>query len=262
MRSGRVALNDRMGHMRHYLQLLATPLLFLVLFGSLSIMWSVFDLPPVRELAENIEGWFDIYGLPVLFVSAVVEGMLLVGSYFPGIFVIFLSIILADSAFEAEVAVVVATIGLSIAHVCNYALGRYGWYVILTKFGMASSIENARETLVRRGPGALFLSYCLPSLGALVDTAAGIIHMPFKRFFFYSLVSMAFWNTCVAILVYFFRDIALYMASPDSTGRVYIFAAVILWMVVVVFVDYHERRKQALRKNRGEAHEEMYNAGI
>src|SRR3989344_7481936 len=86
---------------KYYLKLLFIPLLFLVLYISLSIVWSVFNLPPALELTEMVKNWFDIYGLPVLFASSVVESMLLVGNYFPGVFVIFVSVILADSPGEA-----------------------------------------------------------------------------------------------------------------------------------------------------------------
>jgi len=151
--------------MRYYIKLLAIPLLLFGLFLSLSIIWKVANLPPADELAEIVKTLFDQYGLPVIFLSSIIEGVLLVGSYFPGVFVIFLGVILASSIPQAIQVVVVVTAGLFIAHMFNYALGRYGWYKLLTRFGMKGAVEQARERLVKRGPIAILSSYWLPSRG-------------------------------------------------------------------------------------------------
>lgn len=112
--------------MKHYIKLLSVPLLLLALSLSLRIVWDIFNLPPAEELAEIARQWFELYGLPVLFVSAIFEGMLLVGGYFPGVFVIFLGVILTDSPLEAVAVVSAVTAGLFIAHLINYGLGKYG----------------------------------------------------------------------------------------------------------------------------------------
>src|SRR3989344_4441336 len=162
--------------LRHYLRLLSVPLALLAVYISLFIVWEMFDLPATQELGRMVKGWFNAYGLPALFVSAIIEGALLVGSYFPGVFVIFIGITLADSIPEAIAVMTVATIGLYIAHCLNYMLGKHGWYRLFVKFGLKSAIEQAQGKLVKRGPIAMFSSYWLPSAGALTDTAAGIMH--------------------------------------------------------------------------------------
>jgi membrane-associated protein len=229
--------------MRYYLKLLSLPLLFLVLYSSLFIVWKIFNLPPAEELARVVKNWFDVYGLPVVFLSSILEGVLVFGSYFPGVFVIFIGVILAESVGEAIVVVITVSIGLLIAHIFNYALGRYGWYKLLVKFGMKSAVEKAQERLSKRGPIAIFLSYWLPSIGALTDTAAGIIHLPFRVFVTYSIISVLFWDTIVGVVVYILGDRALAIASPGATGSVVVYSIIAIWIVVLLVLDFHEKRK-------------------
>lgn len=228
---------------RYYLRLLALPLLFMGLFGTLFLAWRLFDLPPPEVLVAMIERLFATYGMPVLLLSALVEGMLLVGNYFPGIFVIFLGVLVADTVGEAARAVAVVTVGLFAAHLANYALGRYGWYRLLTRFGFATALDRARARLLARGSAAIYASYWLPNLGALTDTAAGIIKMPFLRFTRHALIATVFWNVVVAVLVYTFRDAALVIATPGGSGMMLVFGVLALWAAVLVVSDRRERRR-------------------
>ncbi|MFA4819264.1 MAG: VTT domain-containing protein [Patescibacteria group bacterium] len=237
--------------MKYYLKLLTLPILFFALFASLFVVWKIANLPPPEELARIVKTWFDTYGLPVVFLSSIVEGVLLVGGYFPGVFVIFLGVILADSILQAAMVVAVVTAGLFIAHSFNYALGRYGWYRLLVRFGLKDAVEMAQARLMKKGPIAILLSYWLPSVGALTDTAAGIIHMPFKKFLLYSLISVTLWDTGAGILVYSFKDVALSISSPGSSGRAVIFAIIAVWATVILVKDFIERKKRLFPPSTG-----------
>lgn len=230
---------------RHYLKLLSVPLLLLVLSWSLRIVWEVFDLPEAEAMEAVARQWFDQYGLPALFASALIEGMLLVGGYFPGLFVIFLSIILTRTPLEAVVVVAVASAGLFLAHLLNYTLGRYGWYRLLVRFGLQNAIEGERENVAKRGTLAIFLSYWVPSAGALTDTAAGIMRMPFKAFFLVAFVSTIVWDTVIGIFVYFFRDTALsIVGGPGSSGWIF-YLIIGVWVGVLLAIDFYQKRKNS-----------------
>lgn len=231
--------------MRYYLRLLAIPLLFLLLFGSLFVIWEIIDLPSDEELVGIVQGWFDSYGLPAVLLGSFIEGILLVGNYFPGAFIIFLGVILASSIPQAVAVIAVVTVGLFIAHIFNYALGRYGWYRLLVRFGLKGSVEQAREKLVKKGPIAILLSYWLPNLGALTDTAAGIIHMPFKKFLIFSLMSVTLWDIIFGTIVYSFKDFALLVITPGSSAMPTLFIFIAIWIIVVLIIDFYKRRKSS-----------------
>lgn len=219
-------------------------MLFLILYLSLDFIWYFFNLPSPELLTQIVKKWFDLYGLPILFLSSILEGMLLIGGYFPGVFVIFLAIILSDSGPEAVVAVAVASLGLILAHIGNYLLGKYGWYRLLTKLGLKSAHERAKERLEKRGPIAIFLSYWLPSIGALTDTAAGIIQMRFKTFIFYSLISTIFWNSIVGVTVYLTGQKAITVAV-GGTSSIIVYSIVTIWIIIVLVLDHFEKNNSA-----------------
>lgn len=229
--------------MKHYLKLLSIPLLVLLLSWSVRIAWNIFDLPSAEALEETLGRWFAQYGLPIFLVSSILEGMLLVGGYFPGVFMIFLGIILTESSSEAAMVVSVVIVGLFISHLINYALGRYGWYRLLIRFGLGDALESEREKVAKRGVIAIFLSYWLPSVAALTDTAAGIMRMPFKLFLFASLASTIVWSVIAGTLVYFFKDSALEVAGgPGASGGVVLYTIIAIWIIILLISDFYEKR--------------------
>src|SRR3989344_5209351 len=103
---------------------IALPLLFLGVFLSLYLIWRLLSLPPEDELIQIAKDYFEKYGFLTVFVSAVVEGLLLIGWYYPGSLVIFLGVIFAGKDIPKVVEVVsVVTIGLFIAYIINFFLG-------------------------------------------------------------------------------------------------------------------------------------------
>lgn len=230
-----------MKSLRYYLELLAIPLGFVVMSLSLRVVWYVFDLPSADVFTDRIGAWIYTYGAPILFISALAEGMLLVGGYFPGIFVITISVITARTPYEAAFSVLVGSAGLFVAHMINYALGRFGWYRILVRFGLSSSVTQARARLEKRGAVAIFLSYWMPSLAALTDTAAGIMHLPFFRFALWSLAGVLFWDTVAGTVMYYLGDRAIALASPGGGNAWIVFGALGLWMLVLIILDVRKK---------------------
>jgi len=227
--------------MRYYIKLLTIPLLFLGIFLFLFIIREIINLPSSDELVKIAKTWFDQYGFPFIFLSSILEGILLVGNYFPGVFVIFFGVILANSVLQAIKVVFVVTVGLFIAHLFNYILGRYGWYKLLVRFGMKDAVEKSRKRLVKRGPIVILLSYWLPNFAAFTDTAAGIMRMPFKTFLFYSLISTTLWNTIAGILVYSFKETALSIVNPSSGSKVILI--IVIWIIILLAIDFCKRKK-------------------
>jgi membrane protein DedA with SNARE-associated domain len=234
--------------LRHYIKILSFPLIFSVLYLTLKIGWYLFELPSPEVLTDQLGSLFEQYGAITIFLGALVEGILLIGGYFPGVFVIFIGVIVAESATQAVFYVLVGTCGLLVGHTINYVLGRYGWYKLFVKFGLKSSIEDSKENVIRRGPMAIFSSYWLPSIAALTDTAAGVVKMPFRTFFKYSLISSLFWNTLVGAIVYFFNDFALYVTSPGGGGWKVVLVVVAIWVISILVTDHRKHTVRQVHK--------------
>lgn len=203
------------------------PLLVLGILLIIYVAWRFFGLPPEERLIEIARFYFDKYGLAILVVSALVEGTVLIGWYYPGSLVIFLGVILAGKDIKGVISAVTAiTIGLFFAYIINFLLGKYGWYRLLLKFGLKDALDDAKARVARHGLWAIFLSYWQPNLAALVATSAGILDFSFKQFIFCSLLATVIWNTFWGVLVYFVGDRVL-----DLVGIRFILLIIFLWIV-------------------------------
>ena len=202
------------------------PIILLAFFSLIWIVWNSSGLPQDAELIAATEKYFIQYGYWIVLVSAIIEGMLVAGLYYPGSLVIFLGVIFAGKNVPTVALVVLLTsIGLTIAYGMDYLLGRYGWYRLLLKFGLQNPIENAQQKLIQYGPRAIFLSYWHPNLAALTSTAAGILQFPIKKFAIYSILSIACWNIFWGTLAYFIGESAL-----NIIGIRFAFLVAIIWL--------------------------------
>jgi membrane protein DedA with SNARE-associated domain len=231
--------------MRYYLRVVSLPLFLLIVSLSLRVAEHLVDVPDPEVLIATVSGWLSTYGLPVLFVSAVVEGMLLVGGYFPGVFVIFITMLIAETPQQAVLYVVVGTAGLYLAHIANYFLGKYGWYRLLVRMGLRGAIRNAEERVERYGPVAIFSSYWLPSLASLTDTAAGITRMSFAKFAICSLVASVLWNSLAGFIMYQLGEAAIPLVAPGGDDLLLTLGILFGWMAILLALDYRRRRLAA-----------------
>src|SRR2546423_4905297 len=114
--------------MRRVLKIIAFPLAVLAVFGLLYAVWLAVDLPPEETMIAAAKYYLDRYGIVIVLISAYLEGLLLIGWYFPGTLVIILALVFAapDPLHTAQVAAV-AGAGLFSAYVTNFFAGKYGW---------------------------------------------------------------------------------------------------------------------------------------
>ena len=196
--------------MRRALKIVAFPLAVLAVFGLLYAIWRALDLPPEETLAQIAKTYLDRYGVVIVLVSAYLEGLLLIGWYFPGSLVIVLALIFAAGEPARFVAVAaIAGSGLLGAYVTNYFAGKYGWYRLLLAFGLREPLENAQRRLTKYGLSAIFTTYWQANLASCISTAAGILQLPPARFLAYSFAAEALWATFWAGIIFFLGRAAL-----------------------------------------------------
>jgi membrane-associated protein len=203
------------------------PLILLAVFTLILFVWRLLDLPTNDELFVIMKTYFGEYGYFIMLISAIVEGFIFAGVYYPGSFLIFLGVILAENIFQFGIMVLVVALGLLISYTANFALGRYGWYKLFVALGFKKPIERAKQRLTKHGMLGIFLSYFMPNIASLTATAAGIMHYPFKKFLLYSLGSVLFWNLFWGIIVYTLGDVAL-----NIVGVPFVAAIALGWIVL------------------------------
>jgi membrane protein DedA with SNARE-associated domain len=212
--------------MRRIVKIIAFPLAVLAVFGVLYAIWVALDLPPEQTIIEIARPYLDRYGIAIVLLCAYIEGLLLIGWYFPGTLVVIFAFVLAgpDAARVAQVAIA-AGLGLFAAYLTNFVAGKYGWYRLLLAFGLREPLENAQRRLARYGLSAIFTTYWQANLASCISTAAGILQFPLPRFAALSFLAEAFWITFWATLIFFLGKAALSLA-----GFRIILLAILIWI--------------------------------
>ena len=215
---------------KNVFKLLSIPLLLLGLYLLLALIWRIFHLPTDKALFEVLKGYFTEYGLWLIFFGAIIEGFLLLGQYFPGGLIIFLGVITAGHDIKRVVLVVfLVCVSFLISYSLNYVVGKYGWYKLLVKFGLKDSLDDAKRKLIKHEFNAIFLSYWEPNLASITATAAGVLFIPFKRFFLYSLFGIIFWNTFWGTLVASLGENAI-----KIMGIKYVLVIFAVWITIIL----------------------------
>jgi membrane protein DedA with SNARE-associated domain len=200
--------------LRRILRIVAFPLAVLAVFGLLYAVWLALDLPPEETMAQAAKDYLDRYGVVIVLISAYLEGLLLIGWYFPGTLVIILALVFAapDPLRVAQVGAIAGT-GLFAAYVTNFFAGKYGWYRLLLAFGLREPLENAQRRLTKYGLSAIFTTYWQANLASCISTAAGILQFPVGRFVVLSFVAEAMWVAFWSTLIFFLGKAALSLAG-------------------------------------------------
>ena len=223
--------------MRRTLRIVALPLAILVAFLVLYAVWIALDLPPEETIIEIARGYLDRYGVVIVLIAAYLEGLLLIGWYFPGTLVIIFALIVAgqDVARVAQVAALAGS-GLVAAYATNFFIGKYGWYRMLLAFGLREPLDKAKARLTKYGLSAILTTYWQANLASVISTAAGILQFPASRFIAYSIAAEAFWVTFWSTLIFFLGRAALSLAG---------FRIILLMIVIWIALRLIFRRRGA-----------------
>lgn len=205
------------------------PLSALIFYIFILLLWNLNIIPSPTGILAFLEGLYNNYGLIGLFISSFLEGIVYLGLYFPGSFIIALSVILSDGSFKqlATISLIVA-LTLTITSLINYFLGR-----------RINFLENKKEEITRKN---------MASRGLLVS----ILHPNILAFYFFNsgLRRRNPWKIIVVpILMFPYGLLLAYLFSyfREGTRRAiespYIMITLILvWIVVAFYFEHHRKR--------------------
>ena len=181
------------------------PLIILLLYAAF-IFFIRGKIPQSpNEFLLFIKTFYKDYGYYLIFFGAFFEATFLVSFFIPGSTVILLGAALSRTGVvEFPLVILLGTAGLVLGYTINYFLGKYGWYRVLSAFGLEKGIKNAEEKIKKHGAKAVLLGYISPGPAAFISTAAGILGMPFKKFLLISFFSQLFWAIFWGTLAYLF----------------------------------------------------------
>jgi membrane protein DedA with SNARE-associated domain len=230
--------------LRRILKIIAFPLAVLAVFGLLYAIWIVLDLPPEQTIIAIARGYLDRYGIVIVLLAAYVEGLLLIGWYFPGTLVVIFAFVAAgpDAARVAQIAAAAGS-GLFAAYLTNFVAGKFGWYRLLLAFGLREPLDRAQQRLTRYGLSAIITTYWQANLASCISTAAGILQLPFGRFAAISFLAESFWISFWATLIFFLGQAALSLAG----FRIILFA-ILIWIAARLVYRWKFADKALMRR--------------
>jgi membrane-associated protein len=223
---------------RTFWRIAAAVLVVLALSTPVYFVWKAFGSPDEAMMLRLGRGYFDQYGLVTVFVAAVIEGIVIVGWYFPGTTIMVLGLVLATPDIPRVLVVsLLCMAGLLTAYTFNFCAGKYGWYRLFVAFGLGGPLERAQQRITRHGSTAIFMTYWQIALASLTSTAAGVLQIPFGRFFAYSAAATVLWIALWSVLIYF-----LGRAAMTLVGLPFVLALIVAW-VLVGFIASRVRRR-------------------
>ena len=210
----------------------------------------------VQDVLVAVPSW-TVYLL--VFLLPFVECSLFVGFVFPGETALLLGGVLASGALPGGSTVdvvalcVLATLGAVLGDSVGYAVGRrYGPAVQRSRMGRAVGEQRWRTAeafLRRRGGPAVFLGRFTALLRALVPSAAGMSHLPFRTFLLWNAVGGLVWANGAVLAGYLAG--ASYERVEGYLGKG---ALVLTGVLVLAAVAWHLVRR---RRGHGTLAEEV-----
>ncbi len=215
---------------------LPVTILVILIFFSYFSQW--LPIPSPEDLINKTIQVFGELKWWAVFLIALVEGFLFLGQYFPGGVIVFFSIISAGKDLgRISLLILIISIAFVIAYTLNYVLGRYGIYTIFTKLGFKKSIDKSKKKVKDKAFKAIALTYEDPNIASITATAAGIVHLPFKKFLLFSSIWALVWNIFWAAVIYFLGE-----ATLNLVGINYIFFIIFAWIFILVLKHFFSKK--------------------
>jgi membrane-associated protein len=195
----------------------------------------------VQDVLGGVPTWvvyLAVFALPFL------EASIFLGFVFPGeTALVFGGVLASQGEVDLSTVIALAVVGAIAGDAVGYAIGRrWGRGLQRTRLGQRVGNERWATTerfLIRRGAPAVFFGRWTALLRAMVPSAAGMAHLPYRTFALWNALGGTFWAiTCV---------VGGYLAG-DVIGRYvsnvgWVIAAVVLVLLAVHVVK--SRREKA-----------------
>lgn len=162
-----------------------------------------------NDLINYLSVFYSRYGALILFFSGIIEGLVLIGLYYPGSTIILLGATLAGAKIISLPEVVLwASLGLLAAYAINYWFGFNGGEKILARSGLYEPLEKAKSQ-AEKSKLIYLWSTVHPNVAAIMSVVLGTMKVNFLKFITLSTLGQFFWSTFWGIIFYFFGMVLL-----------------------------------------------------
>lgn len=160
-----------------------------------------------------------------------------------------------SSGLQLELVILFATIGCVLGALFNYFLAYFlGRRIIYSladsKYARLflvkrESVEKAEAYFIKHGRSSTFIGRLVPGVRHLISIPAGLAKMNLKDFIIYTFIGSAIWNSCLALLGYFFYS---QKELLDKYFKELSIIVLILGVIFVIYLIIRARKKKANNK--------------
>ena len=206
------------------------PISALLFYLTAVVLWTINLIPPPTEILIFLENLYSKYGLIGLSIATFLEGIVYLGLYFPGSFIILLSVILSEGTFISlfKISLVVA-LTLTMTSLINYWLGRHLRFKHLEEDLLVNPKKTSRGLWLSSIHPNLLAFYFFDS-GIRKQSSLKIIYVPF-----------------IMILIGLFYSYLIYplrFVLREQIEKPYIMITLIFIWFAVAFIFANKRRKK------------------
>ena len=205
----------------------------------------------------NAESAINSFGLTGIFVILFVETSLPLVIGLPGDSLLFIAGLAASGTGQivhVKLNLLVLAIGAPIAAILGSSFGhhlghKYGSKLFTnpnSKFFHPDYLVKAERWIVRYGEGkTIFLARFVPIIRHIVNPVCGIIKMPYRKFFFWNVVSAIIWTEGFIFLGYFIGE--RLKGSVDKYVLPLVGIIVLASISPIFWEIYKERKRKKLQ---------------
>ncbi len=202
---------------------------------------------------DQLERWLAEYGYLAVFVLVGIES---IGIPVPGETMLIIAAVYAAAAGKLSILLVVAVAaaGAVVGDNLGYAVGRFGGWRLLRRWGRYVRIDEkklklGRYLFMRHGGKVVFFGRFVGILRTYSAALAGANHMRFRRFFAFNLSGGVIWAAVYGFGYFYVADIVTSLGTPVAVALGLIAAGVAVGIFVVIrrnLAAWEERAERAL----------------
>ena len=199
--------------------------LFVVLF------WKINLIPQPAEIINFLESLHIKYGLLGLGIASFLEGIVYLGIYFPGSFIVALAVFLSDGTFKSLILIsIIVAITLTITSFINYFLGKH------------ISFKKNKE-FSKKLSKSFFLSMLHPNLLAFYFFNSGLERKGLWKIIFVPIIMIPY-GFILGVLLYNISDFAKQKIEEPLT----MFILIMLWLIIAFIIEHKRKIKKLIIK--------------
>ncbi len=202
---------------------------------------------------DQLEQWLVDYGYLAVFVLVAVES---IGVPVPGETMLIVAAVYAGATGGLSIVliIIVAAAGAIVGDNVGYAVGRYGGWHLLRRYGHYVRLDErklklGRYLFMRHGGKVVFFGRFVGILRTYSAALAGANHMRFRRFVAFNAAGGIVWAVVYALGYYFLADVIDSLGTPGAIALIVIAVAVAAGILLLIRRNievWEERAERAL----------------